>query len=564
MKSDVQIAAEAKLKPISAIAGSIGIPGKYIEAYGSHKAKVSIDILTSLKPKKKSKYIVVTGITPTHLGEGKTVTAIGLSMALNRLGKRSIACLRQPSMGPFFGVKGGGVGGGYSQVAPEYDINLHLTGDIHAVTQAHNLAASFLDNHLYRGNKLNIDINRIFWRRVLDVNDRALRNIRIAIGGKESGVERDTGFDITAASEIMAILALAESMPDMRKRLGRIIVALDKSGRPVTCDDLKVAGAMAAILTDAINPNLVQTIENTPVFIHTGPFANITHGNSSILADRVALGLSDYVVTESGFGADCGLEKFVNIKCRASGLKPSAAVLVASVRALKIHSGLFDMVAGRPLGRELSVENLDAVELGLANLEKQIENVRIYGIPCIVAINRFASDTNREIELIKKKALEAGAFSCVQSEVHRYGSRGGVELARAVEDACSANGKFNFLYPDVMPIEEKIGMIARKIYGARGVHFEKTAAEDIKLYKKLGLAKLPICMAKTHLSLSHDPKIKGVPKNFILPVRDVKPSAGAGFLYALCADIMTMPSLPSRPAGEYVDIDAKGRLKYVQ
>ena len=564
MKSDLQIAAEAKLQPIFSIAAKLGIPNKYIECYGDHKAKVRIDFIKSLKQRKSAKYIVVTGITPTHLGEGKTVTTVGLSMALNSLGKKACACLRQPSMGPFFGVKGGGVGGGYSQVAPEDDINLHLTGDIHAVTQAHNLAASFLDNHLYRGNKLNIDLKRIYWRRVLDVNDRALRNIRISLGGGESGVERDTGFDITAASEIMAILALSESIPDMRKRLGRIILALTKSGKAVTCDDIKVAGSMAAILTDAINPNLVQTIENTPAFIHMGPFANITHGNSSILADRLALGLADYVVTESGFGADCGLEKFVNIKCRASRLQPSCAVLVASVRALKIHSGMLKMVVGKPLDREISSENLDAVEMGFANLEKQIENVRLYGIPCVVVINKFATDTDRELELIRLKSRETGAFSCVTSEVHRYGSKGGIELAKAVVDACGAKSQFSYLYPLDMPIEKKIETIARRVYGAKGVHFEKCAEENIKLYKKLGYSNLPICMAKTHLSLSHDPKAKGSPKNFILPVRDVKPSIGAGFLYALCGKILTMPSLPSRPVGEHIDIDAKGGLKYVQ
>lgn len=562
MKSDAQIAARAKLKPIANIAATLGMPKKYIEAYGAHKAKIHIDILKSIKQRKQAKYIVVTGITPTHLGEGKTVTTVGLSMALNSLKKKACACLRQPSMGPFFGVKGGGVGGGYSQLAPEDDINLHLTGDIHAVTQAHNLAASFLDNHLYRGNKLGVAMDKIYWRRVMDVNDRSLRNIRIALGGGESGVERDTGFDITAASEIMAILALAESMTDLRNRLGRIIVALDKKGKGVTCDDLKVAGSMAAILTDAINPNLVQTIENTPAFIHTGPFANITHGNSSILADRIALGLCDYVVTESGFGADCGLEKFINIKCRASGLKPSCAVLVASVRALKIHSGMLKMVVGKPLGKELSVENLDALDVGFSNLEKQIENVRLYGIPCVVAINRFATDTDREIELLRRKALEIGAFSCVVSEVHKSGSKGGMELAKAVVDACSANSGFSYLYPLDMSIEKKIETIAMKVYGAKGVHFEKCAEDNIKLYKKLGFSNLPICMAKTHLSLSHDPKAKGSPRGFILPVRDVKPSIGAGFLYALCGKILTMPSLPSNPVGERIDIDSKGRLKY--
>ncbi len=560
MKSDVQIAAEAKLKPISAIAAKLGISGKYIECYGAHKAKVSIDILNNLKTRKNAKYVVVTGMTPTHLGEGKTVTTIGLSMALNKFGKKACATLRQPSMGPFFGVKGGGVGGGYSQVAPEDDINLHLTGDIHAVAQAHNLAASFLDNHLYRGNPLNVDPKKIYWRRVMDVNDRSLRNVRIGLGGSDAGIERDTGFDITAASEIMAILALSESIPDMRKRLGRIILALNKSSKPVTCEDIKVAGSMAAILTDAINPNLVQTIENTPAFIHTGPFANITHGNSSILADRMALGLADYVITESGFGADCGLEKFVNIKCRASSLKPSCAVLVASVRALKIHSGMLKMIVGKPLGREIASENLDAVEMGFANLEKQIENVMLYGIPCVVAINAFASDTAREIALVRSKTLRAGAFSCVTSQVHKYGSRGGTELAKAVIDACGANSGFNYLYPLDMPIEKKVERIAEKVYGAKGVHFEHAARENIKLYKRLGFSNLPICMAKTHLSLSHDPKAKGSPRDFILPVRDVKPSIGAGFLYALCGNILTMPSLPSRPIGEHIDIDLKGRI----
>ncbi len=560
MKSDLEIAAEAKLKPMSKIAVNLGVAPKYIECYGDHKAKVRIDILKDLRPRKNSKYIVVTGITPTHLGEGKTVTTIGLSMALNRLKRRSCACIRQPSMGPFFGVKGGGIGGGYSQVAPQDDINLHLTGDIHAVTQAHNLAASFLDNHLYRGNSLGIDPDRIYWRRVMDVNDRSLRNIRIAVGGGESGVERSSGFDITAASEIMAILALAESIPDMRERLGRIILALTKSGRPVTCDDIKCAGSMAAILTDAINPNLVQTIENTPVLIHTGPFANITHGNSSILADRIALRLTDYVVTEAGFGADCGLEKFVNIKCRASSLSPSCAVLVTSIRALKIHSGMFKMTVGKPLGLELAEENLASLEKGCSNLIKQIENVRIYGIPCVVAINAFAADTKREIELVRSVAMKAGASAAALSEVHGRGSKGGEELAKAVIGACDTKSKFEYLYPLDMPIAKKIETIATRIYGAKGVSFEARAEENIKLFEKLGLGQLPVCMAKTHLSLSHDPKAKGRPRDFILPVRDVKPSAGAGFLYALCGKIMTMPSLPSNPVGERIDIDAKGQM----
>lgn len=560
--TDRQIAARVKLKPILAVAEELGIPHKYIEPYGCYKAKISLQILKTLKETGKAKYVVVTGITPTHLGEGKTVTTIGLSMALNKAGKRSAACIRQPSIGPFFGIKGGGVGGGYSQVLPEIDINLHLTGDIHAVSQAHNLAASFLDNHLFRGNKLKIDTKKIFWRRVVDVNDRALRNIRIGLGGGANGVERDTGFDITAASEIMAILALASSIPDLRQRLSRIVPALTKSGRAVTFEDLKVAGAMAALLTDAIEPNLVQTIERTPCFIHTGPFANITHGNSSILADRIALNFSDYVVTESGFGADCGLEKFVNIKCRTSKMQPSCAVLVASIRALKVHSGMYDMVVGRPLGKELYTQNLEALDLGCANLVKQIQNVKLYGIPCVVAINRFSTDTAEEVELVRRRALSSGAFGCAESELYGRGSEGGSELANAVMAACEAKTKFGYLYPADMPIKEKIRMIATKVYGARDVHFERAAEENIAVYKKLGFSRLPICMAKTHLSLSHDPALKGSPRDFILPVRDVKPSIGAGFLYALCGRTLTMPSLPSHPVGEDIDIDSGGNLKY--
>lgn len=553
------MAYKTNLKPITAICDKIGIPRKFLELYGNYKAKASLEILKNGKSR-HGKYIVVTGITPTHLGEGKTVTTIGLSMALNKTGKRSIACIREPSVGPFFGVKGGGVGGGNSQALPAEDINLHLTGDIHAVGASHNLCASFLDNHLFRGNSLDIDLDKIFWRRVIDVNDRALRKVRIGLGGGTGGVERDSGFEITAASELMAVLALCESIPDLRKRVGRIVVALTKSGKAVTTEDLKVAGAMGLLLKDAIKPNIVQTSENTPCFVHAGPFANITHGNSSILADRMALRLADYVVTESGFGADCGLEKFVNIKCRASGLMPHAVVLVASVRALKIHSGMYKMTVGRPLGRDIVKENVDAVEIGAQNLEKQIENVRLYGLPCVVAINRFDTDKAREIEAVRRKALDAGAFDCVTANVFRYGSKGGVELARAVEEAASVTSRVTFLYPPEMPIKKKIETIAMKVYGAKGVHFEKAAEENIALYEKLGFGKLPICMAKTHLSLSHDPNLKGAPKGFVLPVRDVRPSIGAGFLYALCGKVLTMPSLPSHPVGERVDIDSKGRM----
>jgi len=563
MTRDHDIAGKARLKPVVQIAKSIGLSDKLLELYGDFKAKVSLDALARSPQNRKAKYIVVTGITPTHLGEGKTVTTVGLSMALNAAGSKAIACIRQPSLGPFFGIKGGGIGGGRSQVLPD-DINMHLTGDIHAVGQAHNLCASFLDNHLFRGNRLGIDVDKIFWRRVMDVNDRPMRHVRIGIGGGIYGVERPTGFDITAASEIMAILALAESHVDLRKRIGRIVVALNKHGKPVTAEDLKVAGAMAAILKDALKPNIVQTIENTPAFVHTGPFANITHGNSSILADRLALKLADYVVTESGFGADCGLEKFVNIKCRASGLKPDVVVIVASIRALKIHSGMFRMTAGKPLDAAVYKENCEAVEIGCANLEKQIENCRLYGAPVVVAINRFPSDTNREIAALRRKALEAGAFDCVASDLYRYGSEGGAELARVTMVASQMKSRFELLYPDDAPITQKIETIATKVYGAKNVHYDKLAEENIALYRKLGFNRLPICMAKTHLSLSHDPALKGAPSGFTLPVRDVRPSIGAGFLYALCGKIQTMPSLPSHPAGEDIDVDAKGRLRYVR
>jgi len=560
MKSDIEIAQKARLKPITAVAQGLGIARKYLESYGDYKAKVSLSLLDKIKSFKKGKYVVVTAITPTPLGEGKTVTTIGLSMALNRIGRKTACCIRQPSLGPVFGIKGGAAGGGYSQVVPMEDFNLHLTGDVHAVGLAHNLCAAFLDNHLFRKNKLDIDTDKIFWRRVVDVSDRCLRNVRIGLGGGENGVERDTGFDITVASEIMAILALTESVQDLRKRISKIIVALRRNQAPVTCEDLKVAGAMTALLKDAVKPNLLQTLEQTPCFVHAGPFANIAHGNSSILADDIAIRLADFVVTESGFGADCGLEKFFDIKCRYSGLKPDAAVLVCSVRALKMHSGRFKVVAGRPLDKALTEENLDAVEDGCSNLEKQIENIKLFGVPCVVAINRFSTDTAREIDLVKRKALKNGAFDCVVSELWRRGSKGGLALAKSVVAASHGKSRFKFLYKLNLPIKEKMEIIAKKIYGAKGVCYEPSAEKGIALYEKLGLGGLPICMAKTHLSLSHDPCLKGRPRDFILPVRDIKPSAGAGFLYALCGEMRTMPSLPSHPVGEKIDIDSKGRI----
>jgi formate--tetrahydrofolate ligase len=551
------------LKSIIQVARKLGIHPKYLETYGSYKAKVSLELLKS-KSKRSGKYIVVTGITPTHLGEGKTVTTIGLSMALNTRSSKAVACIREPSIGPFFGIKGGGVGGGRSIVMPADDINLHLTGDIHAVGAAHNLCAAFIDNHLFHGNRLGIDKSRIYWGRVVDINDRALRSVRIALGGGVNGVERDTRFDITAASELMAILALAESIPDLRKRIGKIVVGLDDRSKPVTCEDLKVAGAMAALLKDALRPNLVQTSEGTPCFIHTGPFANITHGNSSVVADRIALSLADYVVTESGFGADCGLEKFIDIKTRSSGLCPSAVVLVASVRALKIHSGIYKMIVGRALDKDIRLENVDAVEAGSANLEKQIENVRRFNLPCVVAINRFPGDSERELAVVRQKALQAGAFGCAISDVYRCGSRGGIELAEAVRDACKVDAEFKFLYSLETKIKDKIATIAKEIYGAKDVRYEPAAEKVIAIFEKLKFGKLPVCMAKTPLSLSHDPELKGVPSGFTLPVRDVRPSVGAGFVYVICGKTLTMPALPSHPVGERVDIDPKGKMIYVQ
>jgi formate--tetrahydrofolate ligase len=560
MATDLEIAQSAKIKDIREIASSIGISDSELELFTRYKAKVSLDVLQRLKDRPNGKYIVVTAITPTPLGEGKTVTTIGLSMALNKLKKSSIVCIRQPSLGPVFGIKGGAAGGGYSQVIPMEDFNLHLTGDVHAVGIAHNLLAAFLYNSIYKGNRLNIDPQTISWRRVVDVSDRFLRNIVIGLGGKENGFPLESGFDITVASEIMAILALTESIPDLRRRLGRIVVAQTTSGKPVTAEDLRAAGAMAVLLKDAIKPNLLQTLENTPCFVHTGPFANIAHGNSSIIADKIALKLADYVVTESGFGADCGAEKFFDIKCRLSGLVPDAAVVVCSVRALKMHSGRFKITAGKPLDEGLLKEDLDSLQKGLANLEKHIENVKLFGIPVVVAINRFNSDTDKEITLVIKKAKDYGAFDCAVSELWQKGSKGGLDLAQATVKAADQMSSFNFLYSLEASIKEKIEIIAKKIYGAEKVIYSPWASRKIKIYSERGWDKLPICMAKTHLSLSHDPQLKGRPSGFTLPIRDIRASIGAGFLYPLCGSIQTMPGLPSHPAGEKVDIDENGKI----
>ena len=481
-----------------------------------------------------------------------------MGQALNKSGKKRIICSRQPSLGPVFGIKGGAAGGGYSQIIPMEDFNLHLTGDVHAIGLAHNLLAAFIDNHIFHGNKLNIDPQGVTLRRVVDVSDRALRSI--IIGLNKEGIPRETGYDITVASEVMAILALTTSLQDLRKRLGKRVIVTAKAGQPVTAKDLKVDGAMTVLLKDAIKPNLMQTLENTPAFVHCGPFANIAHGNSSILADQIALKLSDYVVTESGFGADLGAEKFMNIKCRASGLVPNAVVVVATIRALKMHSGRFKVVAGKPLDPELTKENQDAVKSGCENLEKQIENMRYFGVPVVVAINRFSTDTDGEIELVKKVSLKAGAFAACTSDIHARGGEGGKEMAEAVVSASEQPNNFRFLYPLDIPIKDKIETIAKKIYGADGVTYLPTAEKAIKMYTEMGYSNLPICMAKTHESLSHDKLLKGRPKGFTVPIRDVRLSAGAGFLYPLLGEMRTMPGLPSSPAGEKVDIDSKDRI----
>jgi formyltetrahydrofolate synthetase len=560
MLSDIKIAQAAKKKPIERIAAMLGIGKKYLIPYGDYIAKIDLSFLEKIPHKPRGRYVLVTAITPTPLGEGKTVTTIGLSMALHRLGKFTSTCLRQPSLGPVFGIKGSAGGGGYSQVLPREDFDLHFTGDAHAVGLAHNIAAAFLDNCLFRKNLCRIDINKIYWRRCVDIGDRFLRNVRIGLGTSQDGIARDSGFDITAASEIMAVLALSNNRKDLRRRLGRIVLADDTCGRPVSTEDIKVAGLMAVLLKDAIEPNLIQTIENTPCFVHTGPFANIAHGNSSIIQDKIALALSDYVVTEAGFGADCGAEKFFDIKCRAAGFKPDVAVLVCSVRALKAHGHICKVVAGRPLQKCLSRENLGALEKGICNLEKQIENVKLFGVPVVVAINRFDSDTAKEIELLKKRAAAAGADDCQVSEVWAKGSKGGLDLARSVIRLAETPKKMRFLYPLEVSIKEKIERIAIRIYGAKSVAYSETTERKIALYTRRGWDTLPICMAKTPLSLSHDPELKGRPADFVLPVRDIRAFIGAGFLSPLCGAIQTMPGLPTHPRGENIDIDARGNI----
>ncbi len=560
MLSDIEIAHAADVRPAREIAEEIGILPDEVEPNGRYKAKVTLKVLDRLADRPNGKYVLVTAITPTPLGEGKTLTTVGLGQALRAIGHSAFACIRQPSLGPVFGIKGGAAGGGYSQVVPMEDINLHLTGDVHAITAAHNLCAAFIDNHIYHGNELGIDPHAISWPRVLDISDRVLRNVVVGLGGRTDGNPRESHFEITVASELMAILALAESLQDLRARIGRIMVARTFDGEPVTTEDLKVAGAMTVLMKETIKPNLMQNIEGGAVFVHAGPFANIAQGNSSIVADRIALKLADYVVTEAGFGADMGAEKFVNMKCRASGLAPDAAVLVCTVRGLKAHSGRFEVKPGRPLDPALLAEDLDALEAGMPNLAKQVANVHAFGIPVVVAINTFPTDTPAEHALIAGHAKAAGAFAVVSHRMHAEGGRGGAELAEAVVEACEQPSHLTFTYPDDAPIREKIAAIATNVYGASGVDFSFEASRAIQTISEAGLCELPVCMAKTHLSLTHDPKLKGAPSGWRLPVREVHVSAGAGFVYALCGDITTMPGLPGKPAGEHIDIDAEGNI----
>ncbi|MEA2026861.1 MAG: formate--tetrahydrofolate ligase [Chloroflexota bacterium] len=558
--TDLDIARSVTPRPIDDIAAELGLRPDEIERYGATKAKVTLEGLERVERENpRGKYVVMTAITPTPLGEGKTTTTVGLVQGLNRIGHRAAVAIRQPSLGPVFGIKGGAAGGGYSQVIPMEDFNLHLTGDVHAIGAAHNLASAFLDNHLHHGNKLDINPFSIRWPRVVDISDRALRKVNIGLGGRLNGVPRESEFVITVASEVMAILALATDVFDLRARLGRIVLATDRSGAAVTTEDLGVAGAMTVLMLDAIKPNLLQTLEGGPAWVHAGPFANIAHGNSSILADRVALATSDIVVTEAGFGADMGAEKFFDIKCRASGLAPDAAVVVATVRALKMHGGVGRIVAGKPLDPALTTENVEAVRTGGENLVAQIELVRQYGVPVVVAINAFPGDTEAEFEAIREVALAAGARDAVVTTHWADGGAGSEALGAAVWEAAQEESEFQLLYPDEMPLPQKIETIATRVYGADGVDFAPVARKALAEYDRLGYSHLPVCVAKTHLSMSHDPLLLGRPTGFRVPIREVRLAAGAGFIYPLAGDMRTMPGLPSRPAGENVDIDENGK-----
>jgi formate--tetrahydrofolate ligase len=557
--SDLEIAQSASMKPIVEVAGELGLAPENLELQGSHITKIDLRMLPALRGRPRGKYIVVTAITPTPLGEGKTTTAVGLGQAMGQLGKRAVLTLRQPSLGPTFGIKGGAAGGGYSQVVPMESMNLHLTGDFHAVTAAHNMLAAIVDNHVFQGNEQRFDVERIVWRRAIDVNDRALRNIRIGLGNDKDGVPRDSGFDITAASEVMAILSLASSYRDLRERLSRIVVGYRRDDSVVTAEDVDGAGAMAVLLRDALKPNLLQTLENTPVLVHTGPFGNIATGNSSVVADLVALHTADYVFTEAGFGADMGAERFFNIKCRTSGLVPDAAVIVVTVRALKVHSGKYHVVAGKPLPPELLEENPDDVRAGAANLLQQIENVRIHGVSPVVAINAFPTDHESEHRAIIEMARAAGARVSVSTHFSDGGA-GAIDLAQEVLAACEEPTDFQFLYPDDMSLADKISTIATRIYGAGEVEYTPIAKEQLARFERLGFGHLPICIAKTHLSISADPALRGAPTGHTLTVREVRASIGAGFIYPICGQMTTMPGLGSHPAAFNMDIDDDGNI----
>ncbi len=610
--SDIKIAQAAELIPVVEVAKSVGLSEDDIDLHGKWKAKVHLDVLEKFKDRPNGKYIDVTAITPTPLGEGKTVTTIGVSQGLHYIGKKVFTVIRQPSQGPTFGIKGGAAGGGYAQIVPMEDFNLHLTGDIHAVGAAHNLLAAAIDNRMAkearwstsflakalcpddeytpsqrrrleklgiesdkpsdlndddkeRMFRLNINPDAVQWRRVVDVSDAALRNVIVGMGDANNGLVRETGYDITVASEIMAALAMCSGLADLRERMGRIIIGTSRKGGlrsvgridPITAEDLNVAGAMTVLLKDALMPNMMQTLSGSPAFVHCGPFANIAQGNSSIIADKIALKLADYVVTESGFGADCGMEKFMNLKCRYSGLVPDCVVLVCTVRALKMHGGGPRVVAGKPLDKAYTSENLELLEKGLPNLLQHIENAIKFGVPVVVAINRFKYDTDAEIELIRKRAKETGAEDVVMHNVWAKGGEGGADLARAVVAACEKPNDFHFLYEDAMSIKEKIETIVREIYRADGADYTDEAEAKIKLFTDMGLAHLPLCMAKTHLSFTHDPAIKGTPRGWRMPITDVRASVGAGFIFPLCGTMKTMPGLPTRPVFTDIDIDVK-------
>ena len=557
--SDLDIASKASLKPLSDVAAAAGIPEEFLEPYGSGAAKIKLEAIDAMADIPRAKYVVVSAITPTPLGEGKTTTTVGLGQGFSHIGKRATIAIRQPSMGPTFGIKGGAAGGGYSQVVPMDLLNLHLTGDMHAVTAAHNMCSAMVDAHLFHGNECGLDIHNITWRRVVDVNDRALRNVTLGLGGRLDGVPRESGFDITAASEVMAALALCTSLQDLRARMGRVVVGYTREGTPVTAEDIGAAGAMTVILTEAIKPNLMQTLENTPALVHTGPFGNIATGNSSIVADQIGIHTGDILLTEAGFGADMGAERFFNIKCRNSGIAPDAAVLVATVRGLKAHSGNHHIVAGKPLPDAILAENPDEVHQGGANLRKQLENIKIHGVTPVVAINVFPEDHDADIAAIAEIAAEFNARAAV-SRHFTDGGAGATELAEAVYEAAEESSSFEVLYPDDIPLRDKIHTVATKVYGADDVEYSPAANKALDSYEAAGFGHLPVCIAKSHLSVSSDPKLKGAPTGWTLPVREVRASVGAGFIYPLCGEMRTMPGLGRVPAAKGIDIDADGNI----